>query len=1283
MFSRALFLLTAVVALALPARAGLTVDIHLYHDNYGYYFYPWLNTTTNLPGFPNGYYQIASPQTPTNGSQLQYVATNNTLSFVTGGGTYYGDFNSFLYGITNGQWSIVVTNGTTTTQYQFQVTATGFNSNSYGSFAAITFPANNQLNVPNLPTFTWTGPANWAGTLNVQDNFVDTNGNYNYVTSSSLAVNVNSWVPSVSLPNGTNNFSVNYDSNLTATVIASVPTNNTGQAISAWLSTAEMETSPSILFVAGQPPGIGTGHTNLAYYAFEDDTIFTADLSGHGNGIYSASGYGNGAAYPTNVPAAGNYACYFFNNGGSGGSWLSPNTNLLSPLAGSFSVALWLKTTQVSGSDTDDGVYGNVGLVSALNSASPNFVIPMSLTGGKLAFVTGGVTQDTLHSATSINTGPYVHLVVTRNQSTGQKNIYVNGALDASDFGGTDLLSGANNLQIGAQNFNGYNGEMDEIQFYSGVLSASDVAYLYNHPGTAVPDASGNSEDFNGALGTSNLNWSTVGDTSWFAETTHTYNGSPAAAQSGSVTNNQSSTLSLTVTGPGTLTFYWSSQDDCQNFDYEFDIDGGYENDIYCSQPWIQDGPYTIPAGQHTLSWTTYAYGDTDPTQAGFLDQVSYVSSTLPIITVNPFNQTNYPGYNVALLAAAATNSPVTWQWFKVGSASPIFNATNALCIPTNSGTAGVAGSYYAVASTAIGSANTTTAAVNFVSAPLPPDWSAAFKSPFVSQNDYAVTKDYYYGCITDTNGNLYTAALFDGNMTLTNGTLNFDSGTGGDAAAVVKQSPTGAPLWAVAITNNGTGSAQAYCVATAPGGGVYVTGDFNGTNWLGTNRLTDAGGGDIFLVRFDANGSNLWVKTFGSTNLDFVVLNTLTADPAGNVTFSALLGSGPVSIGSSNYNVVGQEGVLVQLDQTGAVRWSQLLPAEQVLSLTSSSGRLYASLYSATSGGTTNVVIGGVSNVTDRAWAIACLNGTNGQAIWVRGVGAIYGSANGNPLATGLTDDAPRLAVSGTNVFLTGVAYDSTASFGALTVNFGDVRGQYFARYDTNGNAQVATTYGSITTTPFAAVADAKGELYVSGDFDTYSIFGNDIIATPVATRPFNGLYFSQAFLAKFDRNGNPLWAREAVVSSYGSVNFGGIALATDGVWASGWTQSGYYPQIIPALFGTNTVYSDPLWISGGAGGSTSIVWYPGGVLAKVTDNAVAASPVTLLNATNSGANFQFQFLSESGFNHNILYRTNLAVGTWLTNSTVSGDGTVKTISLPYSIFSPSKTGFIRVSTQ
>jgi hypothetical protein len=76
-------------------------------------------------------------------------------------------------------------------------------------------------------------------------------------------------------------------------------------------------------------------------------------------------------------------------------------------------------------------------------------------------------------------------------------------------------------------------------------------------------------------------------------------------------------------------------------------------------------------------------------------------------------------------------------------------------------------------------------------------------------------------------------------------------------------------------------------------------------------------------------------------------------------------------------------------------------------------------------------------------------------------------------------------------------------------------------------------------------------------------------------------------------------------------------------------------------------------------------------------------AAPVTLINPQDDGANFQFQFLSQAGFNHSILYRTDLVLGNWQTNSTVAGDGTLKTISIPLSVFNSSKQGFIRVSTQ
>jgi hypothetical protein len=1230
---------------------------------------------------------VSSDVPPITYDEVDSATNNSTSGNPAFGGSengygygYYNDIGSAVNAATNGVWTLTVNKGDVSQkQYTFTVSATGLllDDNNYPAIQ-ISTPADGDPAASTNSTFAWTGAATWEE-LDLDDRSPD----YSFYVGDSPSSDTTTW-SAAPLALGTNYFEVTYKTNAAVWITISTPVDNQSHPFTNWVGGAKLvDYAESGFVTTTNPPAPSAGHTLIAHYTFDNSGDIGQDSSGNGNDINCGGYWGPLGHIFTNTAVAGGGAVQFF-----GDSGMTPCgqafTSWTNTLAGSFTVSAWISTTNAVGNDGDDlADYNGQSVIYADNNNLG--ATPVALTGTKAAFRTTDPSgnDDTLHSFQSVTTGNYVHIVATRDQITGEKKIYINGVLDNSDFASTNSLTGAGWVSIGGEFGSAYHGLVDDVQIYSGVLSDSDVAYLYGNPGASVADVSGGSQELNTALGTTNLSWTTGGDTSWFVETTNTANGSAAAAQSGSVTNNQSSKLSVTITGPGTLTFYWSSiaNDPNQGFHYEFDLDGNQNDSISGDSDWQQDGPFSIPAGTHTLTWMVTANGDTDPTQAGYLDQVSFVAAVPPIITLNPFSQTNYPGYNVALLAAAATNSPVTWQWFQVGSTLPIPNATAALFIPTNSGTASVAGSYYAVASTAVGSANTTTAAVSFVSAPLPPDWSAAFKSPLLPMDLYSATTNYYYGCLTDTNGNLYTAAVFNGNMMMTNGITNIDSGAGGDGAAIVKQSPTGAPLWAATITNNGNGSAHAYCVAPAPGGGVYVSGNYTGTNWLGTNRLIDAGGGDIFLARFDANGSNLWVKTFGSTNTDFVVLNTLTADPAGNVTIAGLLGGGPVSIGSSNYTVVGQQGVIAQFDETGAVRWSQLTGFGQYLVW--SSGRLYVSLNTTASGGTTNVSIGGSSNVTDRAWAIACLNATNGQAIWVRGVGARYGSSSGNPYAGGITDDPPRVAVAGTNVFLTGVAYDTTAAFGAITVNFGDLRGQYFARYDTNGNAQVATTYGSLTTTPFAAVADAKGDLYVSGDFDTYAIFGNDIIATPVATRPFNGLYFSQAFVAKFDINGNPLWAREAVVSSYGSVNFGGIALAADGVWASGWGQSGYYPEIEPVVFGTNTVYSDGRWVSGGAGGSTTIIWSPGGMLAKVTDGVVAASPVTLLHPVDNGVNFQFQFLSESGFNHNILYRTNLVVGNWLTNSTVSGDGTVKTISLPLSIFSPSKTGFIRVSTQ
>ena len=680
--------------------------------------------------------------------------------------------------------------------------------------------------------------------------------------------------------------------------------------------------------------------------------------------------------------------------------------NLDAVLAGSFTFSAWVKTTITNGADYNNAFFGSVIFWAYNDQGNTNDTIPLSITGSKVAFTTRDHLGNNynLHSISSVNDGNYHLITVTRDQDSGEMKIYVDGNFENSEIGTTDPLNGNNyNLTLGGwayfidgtgTNYSSYKGLLDDVQIYSGVLSAQDVAFLYANPGASVPDTT--ALDFNPALNTTGLPWMTSGDANWFVESTNTWNGSPAAAQSGSVINSQSSTLSVTVAGPGTLTFYWASQDDCNNFYYEFAIDGNPKDSIQCNQSWYlevdpQTGlPYEIPAGQHTLTWTTYANGDTDPTEAGFLDQVSYVPDTAPTITLNPFSQTNYPGYSVWLSANATSTPAATWQWYQVGVGA-ISGATSYYFIPTNSGTAGVAGQYYAIASNDVGSAITTTAAVSFVSAALPPDWSLALKSPFQSVNSDQFNKDYYYGCAVDSAGEVYVAAQYYGNMdVLTNGLVEnilTEVGTNG-GAALVKHAANGKPIWAVGLTNNQPFSySYGISVAPAPGNGAYLESDLIGTNWLGTNSFANNGAGSILLSRFDANGSNIWSRLIGETNDVFGLYNTLVSDESDNVTVAGVM-SGTVDVGGTNLTAAsGQSGFMVQYDANGTVRWAQVFP-NFPLNLAYSGGKLYVSLQSGTSSGVTNVSIGALSNVTDRAWGVACLNATNGQALLAAGRG-------------------------------------------------------------------------------------------------------------------------------------------------------------------------------------------------------------------------------------------------------------------------------------------------------
>jgi hypothetical protein len=1284
--------LLAMSFIASAAHAGLTftVDIIRYSHGNSYRFYTPLDTNSIPPAAPFGMYFISSPQWPTNGSWRQIEVTSNGVDTLGGNENSYGDFSSLMQQLTNGTWSILFTNAITTNFYTFTVSAPTMTSNMLPA-TVITFPSDGALNVPNQPTFTWQGPTSWpvTGYAFIYGYYINNYG-YSFSEYTDLPATQTSWSIPVPIPNGQNcTLTLPFQTNYITTVFAAttpLSTNTSPTTISGWTSATTLDTGDDVSFAVTNPPAAGI--SLVAHYTFDNSGNLGQDTSGHG---YDLNYNGGSGVTSSGIAAAGSGAASF--NGGSFFSYTSTPGNVLSTLAGDFTVSFWIKTSQNNGNENGPA-YAGAGIFTAdVPGAQYYDLVPAALDGGQIGFNTGHY-DDTVNSTTDVNNGNYHHIAITRNQATGEKKIYVDGSLDNSQFATLNPLSDPRLVAIGCQidasqsdpstagTADFFSGLLDDIQIYSGVLSDNDVAYLYANPGSNVLDTAGS--DFNVALNTTNLPWTTGGDTSWLIETTNSWDG-VSAAQSGSVTNNQSSTLSVTVTGPGYLDFYWSSfaKDPNGDFDYGFYIDNpnsGDLADLYGDQPWqsVQlstGGPVYIPPGQHTLFWTVYAYGDTDPTQAGFLDQVSYVPDTMPVITLNPFSQTNYSGYPVWLSANATSNPTATWQWYKVG-AGAIPGATTASFIPTNSGTAGVAGSYYAVAGNDAGSAITTTAAVSFVSAPVPPDWSRAVKSPFNAGFSTNIIRDYYAGCAVDAAGEVYVADQYVGNVNVqSNFTVLSTLTAAGNfgAAALVKHAADGRPIWAFGLTNNQSSSySYGVCVSLAPGNGAYLASALFGTNWLGTNQFANNGGGSVLLSRFDANGSNVWSRLIGKTNQVYILYNNLVSDAAGNLTVAGVI-NGTADFGGTNLMATGYMGFLAQYNANGGLLWAQILPGIPQ-NLAYGAGRIYLALPAVNSGDTTNLNLGSLSNLTDRAYGLAAINATNGQALWLRGVGEQYGAKTNG----GFPDDVPLVSVSGADVFVTGNAYGSTAWFGGLSVPLPGGRYQYFARYDTNGNAQVATNFGSATTMPWASAANSSG-VYISGDFDSFAYFGNLLVAAPVyATNYLGTNYFTQPFLAKFDRNGNPLWARNGVSSI--QANFRGIATATDGVWASGISLVANVN--LPAQFGTNYVFSDDYLYYFGTG--VIALFTQGGLLTKVTESSSsAATPVTLINPHAVGANFQFQFLSAAGFNHNILYRTNLAAGNWQTNSTVSGDGTVKTISLPFTLFSPAKQGFIRVSTQ
>lgn len=253
-----LFLLVVSFSGGLPARAGLTINLLMYHTvagvsaSAGYDCDAYLITNSTPPLAPLGGYVMSSP---TNAWHTEYQLTGTSFSNPVNIGHYYPDFNSFIQQLTNGNWTIVFTNATTTNVYAFTVSAPGFTSNVFSVPVVVSFPTNGEVNVTNQPIYTWQGPSSWGVNPYVQEADYPA---YSSVQNASLSPPQTSWSSPMVLSNGTYQLFVQYASNATPAIVASTPLDtHTAAPISGWTSIATLESYQFINFSVTNATGGG------------------------------------------------------------------------------------------------------------------------------------------------------------------------------------------------------------------------------------------------------------------------------------------------------------------------------------------------------------------------------------------------------------------------------------------------------------------------------------------------------------------------------------------------------------------------------------------------------------------------------------------------------------------------------------------------------------------------------------------------------------------------------------------------------------------------------------------------------------------------------------------------------------------------------------------------------------------------------------------------------------------------------------------------------------------
>ncbi|MCX5786419.1 MAG: SBBP repeat-containing protein [Elusimicrobia bacterium] len=299
-------------------------------------------------------------------------------------------------------------------------------------------------------------------------------------------------------------------------------------------------------------------------------------------------------------------------------------------------------------------------------------------------------------------------------------------------------------------------------------------------------------------------------------------------------------------------------------------------------------------------------------------------------------------------------------------------------------------------------------------------------------------------GVAADSSGNVYVTGR-------TYGGLDGNTNEGDYDMFLVQYSASGIKQWTRQLGTSSYDEGRG--VATDSSGNVYVAGDTNG----GLDGNTNAGGGDMFLVKYDSSGNKKWTKELGTPSSDFG--SGVTTDFSGNIYVTGYTDG--VLGGAANAG--GYDIFVVKYSTSGAKLWTRQLGTNGSDFgsgvATDSSGNVYVT-------GRTNGGLDGNTNEGDYDMFLVKYS-TAGVKRWTRQLG------------TSLYDEGRGVAIdSSDNVYVSG--YTAGGLDGNTNAGGYDM---FLVKYDSSGAKLWTKQFGTASSDLNSGVAaDSSGNVYVTG---------------------------------------------------------------------------------------------------------------------------------------------------------------------------------------------------------